>query len=122
MDIRHSTSGLVKLEANVSSCTLGERAEEVSFLLAIAGLPRELTAIGKDTSSEGTTVVAAKTHKHNTNAWHLLARLDALCLEHGARGLLILRVNCEAVLVGHFNVSFSFVALDAGRGACGHFL
>lgn len=89
MNIRHSTSGLVKLKADVGGCALGEGAEEVSLLLAIAGGPRELTAIGKDTSSEGTTVVAAKTHKHNADARHLLASLDALGLEHGARGLLI---------------------------------
>ena len=119
MNILQVASLLIELEADVSSGALGEGAIEVGCLGAILGLPGHALFVGDDTSDEGRSVVTTETDEHDSEFGHALVCLDRLLLHHWARGLLVLVVQSESVLVGDSDVVLSLSADHSGVDSLG---
>lgn len=68
-DILELVGLLVVLVADMGGSTLCERSMEVWMLNSSLGLPRLLLFVGKNTGSEGRTIVTSEANKHNSNAW-----------------------------------------------------
>ena len=107
---------LIKLEANVSSCTLGEGAVEVCPLLAILCGPGHIGLVGEDTRDKGGSVVSAETDEHDAESGHTLVRLDDLGLGNCTRHLLLLVVQGEPVLVRHGDLILRLDSVDSWSG------
>ena len=117
MHVSQLTRLLIKLEANVSSCALGEGAVEVRPLLTILCGPGQIALVGEDSRDKGGSVVTAETDEHDTESGHTLVSLDDLGLGNCSRHLLLLVVQGEPVLVRHGDLILRLDSLDAWSGA-----
>jgi len=107
----------IELEAHVGSGALGEATIEVCRDLAVLCFPSQILAVSEDTSSEGRSVIAAKTDEHNSEFRNTSVSPNRLFLDDWAGDILNFVIEREAALVGHFDVVVADFLLNAWHAA-----
>lgn len=87
-------------DAETDGGALGEGAVEVGLVLALAGVPLGLHAVGDDASGEGGAVVTAETDEHHTEAGGLALGAEGDLGVEGLGDELALRAGDTGGLVG----------------------
>lgn len=105
----------LSIRAQLDSGAHDDRTVVVGGLLAIAGLPGDITTVGQDTSSYGGTVVSTPTDQHHTHLANLAVDLEVVVGGLGSGNQLVVRGAGDlSSLIGVLRLDLVFGIDDIG--------